>query len=132
MRLYPKIRVTAQEAYNLSDTAPETANNLQYEWIRHQEAAPGENFYIITEQGQVWTISPDAEGESLIATPVVQRFEFGEDSAVYPGANAWSELQSDMGERFSLWPPRTEEEGVVGQASMKVVARLIREFEEKN
>jgi len=131
MRLYPKIRITSQEAYNLADSTPEAANNLQHEWIRHQEAKPGENFYIITEQGQVWTISPDAKGESLIATPVVQKFEFGEDSAVYPGANAWNELQSDLGERFSLWPPRTEEEGVIGQAALKVVAGLIKMFESR-
>ena len=129
MRLYPKIRITSQEAYNLADSTPEAANNLQHEWIRHQEAKPGENFYIITEQGQVWTISPDAKGESLIATPVVQKFEFGEDSAVYPGANAWNELQSDLGERFSLWPPKKEQESVQQVASMRVVARLIREFE---
>jgi len=129
MRLYPKIRVIAQETYNLGDTTPEAANNLQHEWIRHQEAKPGENFYIITEKGQVWTISPDAEGQSLLATPLVQKFEFGDESAVYPGVGAWNELQQDMGERFSLWPPRKEEEGVVGKASIKVVARLIRSFE---
>lgn len=129
MRLYPKIKLTAQEAYNLADTTPEAANNLQHEWVRHQETKPGENFYVISDQGQVWTISPDAEGQSLLATPVIKKYEFGDESAVYPGENAWNELQQDIGERFSLWPPKAEQEGVVGQASVKVVARLIRMFE---
>jgi len=128
MRLYPKIRITAQETYNLSDLTPESATNLQHEWIQHQETNKGENFYIITEQGQIWTISPDVEGESLIVTPLVQKYEFGDENAVYPGPDAWNELQQDIGERFSLWPPKAEQQEHI---SYKVVARLIKVFEGK-
>ena len=126
MKLYP----TAQETYNLSDLTPGSANNLQHEWVRHQEANPGENFYIITEQGQVWTISPDAEGESLIAIPIIQKYEYGDENAIYPGPDAWNELQQDIGERFSLWPPKKEQQEHVG--SLIIAVRLIELFEGNN
>ena len=112
----PRLRVTAddaeidQEQGILSDLSPENANNLQFEWIKHKENFGDEsNFYIIDEKGQMWMVTPDAGGANLIATPVIQQYVFGEESAIYPGNDAWNDLYNDIGPRFSLVPPPTAE-----------------------
>lgn len=107
-----KLRVTADEEGSveeygtLADLNPENANNLQFEWIKHKETFGDEvNFYIIDEKGQMWMITPDADAANLLATPVIQQYVFGEESAIYPGDAAWTALYEDIGPRFSLVPP---------------------------